>query len=286
MKKETLANVAAITSAVIWGIFFLIAKISLLDLSLFNVITYRYLFASIPFIILIIVKSEFPKKQTIIKGMILGAILFTADFFQLAGIQSTTVSSSALLSQGSILFIPLILFFILKSEVEIFDFLRATLALIGIYLFIVKESIGTISKGDLLILVFAIVISIYFIVNERFVKKEKLTHLLAIQFFTGGVLGIIFSLSLGELETPLNFASWAPLLYLGLISGALAWGLNSWAQTRIKSHRIVVIYVLEPLVAGILAFIFFSEQIGIKEFIGAVLILFAVVMPIFRKKAF
>ncbi|MBI4170529.1 MAG: EamA family transporter [Candidatus Aenigmarchaeota archaeon] len=271
------AYFAAVTAATLWGIFFLIAKISLLDLPVFNIIAYRYILACLPFLVLMLASGRFPDKKTIASGVILGSILFTADFSQLTGISLTTVSSSALLSQGLIIFTPVFLLF-LGFRIKKFDFLRPAIALIGLYLFAVKEAFS-ISVGDIFIIGFAVAISVYFIANEKLVQKSPLTSLLAVQFLTEGLLGILFSVATGGIIFPQAPVSWLQILYLGIAATCLGWGLNSWAQKSIPSHHVVIIYILEPLVAGFLAFVFFSETLTIKELIGAALILFAVIMP-------
>ena len=276
--KYVYANIAAATAATIWGIFFLVAKISLLDLSVFNIIAYRYILACIPFFILVFVRSHILDRKIIRNGIILGIILFVADFFQLTGISLTTVSSSALLSQGLIIFTPIFLLF-LGTKVKKFDFLRAAIAFVGIYLFVVKDAL-LVSTGDLLVLGFAVVISIYFIVNEKFVKKSSLIGLLSVQFLTEGLIGLAFSVFIVGLSYPATPISWLPILYLGFAATALAWGLSSLAQKTLQSHHVVLIYVLEPLVAGFLAFVFFSESLMPKELLGAIIILFAIIMPV------
>ncbi len=275
--KNKYAYFAAVTAATLWGIFFLIAKISLLDIPVFNIIAYRYILACLPFLALMLASRRFPSKKAITSGIILGFILFIADFSQLTGISLTTVSSSALLSQGIIIFTPVFLLF-LGFHIKKFDFLRAAIALIGLYIFAAKEELS-ISTGDIFIIGFTVAISIYFIANERLVKKFSLVSILAVQFLTEGLLGIMFSFATGGIILLQTAVSWLQILYLGIAATCIGWGLNSFAQKSIPSHRVVIIYILEPLVAGFLAFIFFSEILTIKEMIGAALILFAVIMP-------
>ncbi len=273
---------SASIAATIWGIFFLVAKITLLDIPVLNIISLRYILASIPFWLIIVLKREKLNTSTLKLGLILGLLLFISDFFQLTGINLTTLSASALLSQGLIIFTPLILL-IIGGKVSKFDFSRAILAIIGIYLFVVKESVFSISLGNISILLFALFISIYFIVNENAVKKVKLVPLLAIQFLTEGIIALLASLTFFNLELPRGI-SWLPILYLAFFATSIAWGLNSFAQRVVKSQKIVLVYILEPLIAGLLGFIIYKENLGLKEILGAIIMLFALVLPLFKNK--
>src|SRR5439155_13279680 len=92
---------------------------------------------------------------------------------------------------------------------------------------------------------------------------------------------VIFLIFLPVLETPrviLNPFSVGALLYTGI----MATGVTAYLQTRYQHYisptAAAVIYMLEPVVAMIVAELFLTEQIGFLEVLGGLLIILGVII--------
>lgn len=91
--------------------------------------------------------------------------------------------------------------------------------------------------------------------------------LLPLQIFAGNVLG------LGA-----QWGGWAILFFLALGPTLVGFGLYTVGLSQIPASVVTLIATLEPVFSIVLAYFLFSEILQIPQIIGAVLILFAVIM--------
>lgn len=66
---------------------------------------------------------------------------------------------------------------------------------------------------------------------------------------------------------------WAAVAFLGLVPGLIGHGLLNWAVRRTPVHVVALASLLEPLGAAALAWIVLGEAVGIREGIGAAIVL-------------
>jgi len=52
----------------------------------------------------------------------------------------------------------------------------------------------------------------------------------------------------------------------------------------VQVHKVVLVYVLEPLLAGFLGMFFFRESLNLIKGVGAAFILIAIVAPILQRR--
>ena len=70
---------------------------------------------------------------------------------------------------------------------------------------------------------------------------------------------------------------WAAIICLGLLCSAYGFVVQPIAQKHTSPERIGLIFSLEPVFSAILSYIFLHETLGIKGYIGAVLVFGGVV---------
>lgn len=71
---------------------------------------------------------------------------------------------------------------------------------------------------------------------------------------------------------------WLALIYMALISGALAMVVQSWAQAQLAASRAAIIMSTEPLWATVFAVNFFGEELTFRIVIGGIAILTAMLV--------
>ena len=78
------------------------------------------------------------------------------------------------------------------------------------------------------------------------------------------------------------------IIYAGALSGGIAFTLQMFAQKNIEEAPAAIIYSLEGVFAVIAAWIILNQVLDIKNIIGCILILLAVLfsqlVPIIKKK--
>jgi DME family drug/metabolite transporter len=99
----------------------------------------------------------------------------------------------------------------------------------------------------------------------------------SISFSTGAA--ILLGIVLISNQTPAAYPiqGWLLLIYLGTIPSALAYGLFLLGMRFTPATVTSILVLLEPLTAAILAWLLFGESLGPLSFIGAILLLAAIV---------
>lgn len=93
----------------------------------------------------------------------------------------------------------------------------------------------------------------------------------------GGALAILpFTFADGGPGVPGTVAGWAGILHLGVIVSCVAYGLYYSSARTLPSTHITILILLEPLVAALLAVVFFGEHLTAGTVAGGVLMLAAV----------
>ena len=98
---------------------------------------------------------------------------------------------------------------------------------------------------------------------------------------------LIVVIFLPLLETPhikITLYSGSSLIYTALIGTSATGYLQARYQHHLSPTAAAVIYMLEPVVALFIAELFLTEQIGLIEMLGALLIVIGVIISQFKPK--
>jgi DME family drug/metabolite transporter len=122
-------------------------------------------------------------------------------------------------------------------------------------------------------LVAGITYALYYIIGRRLLERySPLTVFAWILIIGAGGLLPFVSLSVPSLRSIL------PLLSIGLISTYGAYLSYSAGLVRLRSSQASVIATIEPVVAAVLAYLFWDENLGIAGYIGATFVLTGVIL--------
>lgn len=263
-------------ATLIWGSTFVVIKGGLHQTSpqLFNFV--RFSIALLPFIWFL----RFANRKTWTAGLELGFYAWIAYACQTTGLQFTTASKSAFVTTLYVVLLPVLLG-LLGHRLSWKIWFSALLAILGVALLSLD---GTgINQGDIWTLGTAISYTFYIWRMEKFSKTLPPEALTGIQM---AIMAILFGLGAwinNDIST-FNFFSfpWISAVYLGLAASALCIWLQTLGQQVVSSTQSSVLYALEPVWASLFAFLFLGERFGVKGWLGASLVLFAVLASSFE----
>lgn len=96
--------------------------------------------------------------------------------------------------------------------------------------------------------------------------------------FAVGAVTLLSPAAYAGLAVEMTHASVAPLLYLGMVPTAAAYGLFFNGLRAIRPSVVSILTLMEPLTATFLAGLVFGERLGVAGFVGGALLLSAVVV--------
>lgn len=215
-------------------------------------------------------------KTLIIGGICCGTALCIANNLQQVGIVTTSAGKAGFITAFYIVFVPILsLLFGKKSRLVIW--ISVALALVGLYLLCVTESFS-INRGDIYILICALVFSAHILIIDRFSPLVDGVKLSCIQFFVAGILSAVPMLLF---ETPsfaqLQAAS-VSILYAGIMSCGVAYTLQVVGQKNMNPTIASLILSLESVVSVLAGWFILNQALSIREIIGCVLMFGAIIL--------
>jgi drug/metabolite transporter (DMT)-like permease len=260
---------------VIWGTTFPIIKSAVEDLSPGLLIAWRFLIAAL---VLAPWLTRVPKRLWL-EGGLLGVLLFFSYWTQVMGLVTIPSGRAAFITGLNVIMVPLFLPF-LRQRVPWTAFVAAGVALIGIGLMSLNGFTLEFSVGDAWIFACAVLYAVYIIAMDRLAAKYEALPLTAVQVAVVCVCGLLFAapeLARGVSLEPLG-EHWVQIVYLGVIATAVTTLIQSYAQRFVPAFQTAVIYALEPVWAAVFSFWWLREVLTTQGFIGAGLILVAMVL--------
>jgi drug/metabolite transporter (DMT)-like permease len=286
MSEKLRAHLLLLCVVAIWGSTFVLVKDALRDISplLYNLI--RMAMASICLAAVYRRHLRTLNRESLAGGAIAGFFLATGYQFQTAGLALTTPSKSAFITGLTVVLVPLL------SAVPALRspglhrpgwnaYAGAAVAFVGIALLTAPgllsgdTSVSTlgINLGDLLSLGCALAFAFHLLALAHFAGRMRFEQLglLQVAFCT-----LFMAVSSPVLERP-RF-HFTPLLAIALLVGAVlstavAFTVQSWAQQHLAATHTALIVATEPVFAWITSLLFLHEGLGPRQALGALLVL-------------
>jgi len=203
-------------------------------------------------------------------GVICGLCLMLATVTQQTGLPDTTAGKAGFITALYILFVPIFRFFG-GRRAPLAVWLCVLAALAGLYLLCVKEGFS-VNKGDLYVLLCALIFTAHILAVDRFSPHVDGVALSCIQFFVASLSAAVPMLLWEKPAIASILACWAPLLYLGVISGGVGYTLQILGQKRTDPTVASLILSVESVFAAISGVIFLSESFTGREIVGCALV--------------
>lgn len=279
-------RIGLILVAIIWGSGFAASALALESFNTNQILAMRF---TIAFLICLLVYKKDLKLinfDVLKKGIIIGIFLFLAFMFQTIGLKYTTASKNAFLTAVNIVIVPFLSFLILRKKVKKQEFLGALITLFGIALLSFDSSeIGGINKGDVLTLVCAIFFALQIFYTDFHVKNVNPGIIMVGQMGTAAILSWILVIINNEIKMDITFDNIKPILYLGVISTMVAYGIQTWAQKRVSSTEAAVILSTEAFFGMLSSVIILKENLSISLVFAAILIFAGVIIVQYKPKS-
>ncbi|MEG2295438.1 MAG: DMT family transporter [Oscillospiraceae bacterium] len=277
--KKYLGMLGLLIVTIIWGGGFVASDIALQSLSPFQILTARFLIASVFMFFISFTSLKKCSKEEIKAGVILGFFLFGAFALQTIALLYTTPSKNAFLTATNVIFVPFIAFVIYKKKISLQVIMGAVVAIIGAGVLSLNDNFS-IGIGDLLTLACAVCFAFQIFLTGKYVGQYRASVLNFFQMATAFVfsaIGLLFSGGLTQ-TTQVSQNSILSVLYLGIISTTLTYLLQTASQKYVDETKSAIILSLEAVFGTVFSVIILQELVTTKMMIGCILILSAVLI--------
>jgi drug/metabolite transporter (DMT)-like permease len=273
-KSRLKAEILLALMCIIWGGTFSFVRESLQSTDPQLYLALRFSFALPVSYLLFFRKIKLNCRDTFVKGMLLGVVLYLAFLFQTIGQAYTTATRSGFITALYIVFVPIFLA-IWRLKLPSLNVILATLfALAGVGLLSGPEIFGIEPGiGEWLTICCAFLFALQILLAQRLPNKDNTWGLHFWQIFAVVILSWSGWLAFGENRLSFDGQLITSLLFNGILGTVVAFGIQLKYQPQTSAERAAIIYSFEPLFAGLIAYIFLGEQLGLIEIAGGGLIL-------------
>jgi len=271
MRSTRTAIVALAIAAFGFGATFVVIKEAIVEVPPMSFVGWRFLLGALVLLVLAPPRTA----STWRDGVATGVLLFAGYALQTEGLAQTSASNSGLITGLYVVFTPVVAAAINRSPLRPIVLGGALIAFAGLALLTIGDGFS-LAGGDLLTVGCAIAFAAHIVVLSRVAHRHRVIPLTAVQLLVTSVLALAWATGFGVLEIP----SGGPLLAVivtGLLVSAGAFLVQVWAQTVIGPNRTALVLALEPVFAAATAAVVLGERLTARGWVGAVMILFAIV---------
>ncbi len=274
MTKQFKADLMLILVTLFWGVSYLFMDLCLRYMEPFGLNAFRFSLAFLVAFIVAFPKLKSVNRETLKYSAILGFILMIVYFGATFGVQYTSLSNAGFLCALAVVITPIFGFFFKGQKAEKKLILVVILCLAGIGLLTLNEKLQP-AVGDLLCILCAVAYAVDLLVTESAVQKESVNpfQLGVYQLGFTGIFNLILALVLEDNTLPKDVEFWFPALFLAIFCTGVAFIVQVMAQQYTSAAHVGVIFTLEPVFAGFVAYFFAGEILTSRGYLGAILLI-------------
>ena len=286
------SDLILLLTAAIWGFAFVAQRAGMEHIGPFTYNTLRFALGSLVLLPFVFTKfriietghvdSGIEIKILLKGGVLAGIILFFGATLQQTGLVYTTAGKAGFITGLYVILVPIIGLF-LRQRPGIGTWAGAILAVIGLFLLSVSETL-TISRGDDLVLIGSFVWAVHVLIIGMYSKKVDPVRLAFTQFVICAVLSLVSALIFETFDLASIRLAAIPILYGGIMSAGIAFTLQVIGQRYAPPAHAAIIMSLEAVFAVLGGWWLLSETMTSRGILGCVLMLFGMLVSGSRRK--
>ena len=294
MKNKLSANIALFLTALIWGMSFVAQRAGMDYVGPFTFNMTRCLLGGLSLIPIIIwgkvhqtaPVTELRRHVQHINleraGTACGIVLFIAMTIQQYCMQYVTAGKAGFITALYIVFVPIISV-LLGDKLTKNIIISVGLSLFGLYLLCYKPGCGF-CMWDLAVLLSAFFYAVHIMVVQYYSKRVNPVKASCAQFFVVGILSFALVLLFEHPTLQAIYECRVPILYSGILTCGIAYTLQIYGQKYTHPILASLIFSLESVFAVIGGVLILSEHLILKEIIGCLFMITAVLLSNVGKK--
>ena len=269
-ENKVFSSIALMAVAAIWGSAFLSMKGTLERLDVNSFLTWRFVIATL---LLIAIRPSVLKKidlPFLKNGVILGLFLSSGYIFQSFGLTLTTVSNTGFITGLYVVFTPVVAAVILRKNITLVEWFAVLVATVGLAL--LSFNGVQFGVGEFLVLISALLFAFHIVGLGEWSKGLDTYALTVIQLGTCAVVTFLASFKSG-FKAPPDSGVWWSIIYTAIFATALAFIVQTWAQSFIAPSTVGVILAAEVVFAAAFGIWLLNEPVTLRIALGGLLVL-------------
>lgn len=275
------AQLALLSITAIWGLTFVMVQDAVARTPVLSFLAERFLLAAALAAVLSWRQVVSLTREGWLAGAAMGAFLTAGYVLQTYGLTRTTAAHSGFITGLFVVFTPLLAAMLSRRPPRPVNLVGVGVSLVGLGLLVGgggQAGGHAHAVGDALTVGCALAFSAHILVTGRATRGHDPAGLLVVQLAVCGFACALVGGARGELQAPPSASVWSALIVTAVFASALAFFVQTAAQRRVTPERTALILAAEPAFAGLFAYLLKGERLSPAGWLGAVLILAAILL--------
>jgi drug/metabolite transporter (DMT)-like permease len=267
-----IASVALVGVTAVWGYTFLVVKDATARMPVMDFLAWRFVVASVVMIALRPTCLRNMTRLELLRGVGLGTILGLGYIAQTYGLRYTSAAISGFITGMFVVLTPVMSWILLRRKTNRNTWMVVALAIVGLALLSLNGwSVGI---GELLTLGCAVFFAIHIVGLGEWSSQYEPHAFSLLQIGAVAVISLIAATP-GGIAVPPDPGVWEVVGITGVLATAVAFFVQTWAQSLVSATRAAVVMTMEPVFAGLFAVVIGGNQLTLRTLGGAACILAA-----------
>lgn len=273
------ADMMLVLVTLCWGVSYFMMAICLEEIPPLTLNAIRFLGAFVVAYIVAFKKVRNVNKTTLKYALFISIALVFVYIGATYGVMYTSQSNAGFFCATSTIFTPILVFIFKRVKPDKKLAVVIVMCTVGIALMSLDSNM-TIASGDLLCLMAGLAYGFDLLITENAVSHEKVDafQIGVYQLGFTGVWMLILSFVLEEPCLPQSAGCWISVAFLSIFCTGVAFIVQAVAQQYTSATHVGVIFALEPVFAGIVAFLFAGERLLPRAYVGAAIMLISLII--------
>jgi drug/metabolite transporter (DMT)-like permease len=275
VKRNGLGVASLLVVTIAWGASFVAMKPAMDKSPVFDFLAIRFTIAAI---LMVIAKPKVLKAlngKTLLYGIILGVILGFSYITQTIGLTLSTAAITSFITGLYVILTPLLVWVIFKKRPRGIVAIGAILATVGLGFITIKDA--SFDFGQIWTIFCALGFAAHIVGLGKWSPGKDVYALTVIQLLTVAVVCWIGAAPDG-IQQPVDGEVWFAILFTAVFATALAFFIQTWAQSIMDASRVAIILTMEVVFAALTSVAVGQEVLSMQVIFGGLFMLAAMLL--------
>ncbi len=279
MKKTSIAAISLMVVAASWGFGFVWMKDAIERQPYFDFLALRFTIAAG---VMFLIRPQLVRHinlNFLNRGVLLGVALGLGYVTQTIGLEQSTAAITGFFTGLYIVLTPVFAWLLLRQKIASKVLLGVIIATIGLGV-ITLGGLGF-DVGTISLLACAILFALHIVGLGRWSPGRDTYALTVVQLATVAVIcwiGALFNPSDSGFQAPPDADVWNAVLFTAIFATAIAFFVQTWAQSIMDASRVAIILTTEVVFAALFAVALGQEVLSLRTVIGGALMVIAMLI--------
>ena len=275
MKRNGLGVASLLVVTIAWGASFVAMKPAMDKSPVFDFLAIRFTIAAILMVIAKPKVLKALKAKTLLYGIILGVILGFSYITQTIGLTLSTAAITSFITGLYVILTPLLVWVFFKKRPRGIVAIGAILATVGLGFITIKDA--SFDFGQIWTILCALGFAAHIVGLGKWSPGKDVYALTVIQLLTVAVVCWIGAAPDG-IQQPVDGEVWFAILFTAVFATALAFFIQTWAQSIMDASRVAIILTMEVVFAALTSVAVGQEVLSMQVIFGGLLMLAAMLL--------